>query len=197
MRTHLSAIASVGLGIAAIVGACGGTAIVDPPDDDGSGGSTGTSSTTSSGGSTSVSSGCDCVSDADCPGNFDCQLPRCTDCECALDDAPDGTTCSAGVCADGQCVTCLNDEDCGPGAVCVEGSCVGDLFVVCDEACQLIDLCLGPGPGPSCFDECVMDLSDCTDAEIAQVAQCSTVLAQNCDGDAWIGCMQGIGCLGF
>ena len=196
MRSWLCGSVFVTLASFGLVGACGGTAIVDPPDDDGSGGSTKTTSTTSSsGGSTSVSSGCDCFDDSDCPQDIECQVPRCNDCECSSDDAPDGTSCSAGVCADGACVSCLDDEDCGPGAVCAGGTCVGDLLAVCDEVCQLIAMCLGPGPGPECFDGCLMDLSDCSDAQIAEVAKCSELLAQGCNADAWFACMEGIGCL--
>lgn len=197
MRSWLWGSSFVTLWLFGIVGACGGTAIVDPPDDDGTGGSATGTTSTSMGGSTSVSSGCDCFDDFDCPQDIECQLPRCNDCECTSDDAPDGTPCSAGVCADGQCVACLNDEDCGPGAVCVEGSCVGDLFAVCDEVCELIEMCIGPDPGPTCFDGCVMDLGDCTEGQIGEVAQCTDVLIPACDVDAWINCMQGIGCLDF
>jgi hypothetical protein len=178
--------------------ACGGTAIIDPPDGagaSGAAGGTGGTTTTSNGGSTTVSSGCDCTDANDCEQFTDeCSTAQCNDCDCSYDSLPDGTPCSVGLCADSVCVECLNDEDCGPGGSCEAGTCVADVFGVCESACSAFDLCFGGGD-PQCIDACIQDVADCSSSDLIELDQCTQTWLSVCDIDNWTACVP-MSCVG-
>ncbi len=190
------------LAAALVLVACGGTAVVDPG---GAGGGGSSSSSTSSGATTSsgttttatttTTGPCACAGDLDCPQVDDgCFGYTCQACQCIQSPLPPGTPCLGGVCngANG-CVECLADQGCPAGEACINQKCVGSVSAICGEVCPLVETCLGGTSG--CLEGCAQDLADCSAAQLASVDACTDLLVSDCNADAWISCMQMVGCL--
>lgn len=189
------------LAVTLVLAACGGTAIVDAAGAGGGGASSsstssGTTSTSTSGTTATTTTGpCACAGDLDCPQVDDgCFGYVCQACQCIQSPLPPGTPCLGGVCDGAEsCVECIGDQGCPAGEACIDQQCVGTISAICGEVCPWIEACFGGTSG--CVDGCAQDLMDCSAAQLASIDACTDFLSSDCNVDAWIGCMQMVGCI--
>jgi hypothetical protein len=191
------------LALAVIPLACGGKVVAEAAGSTGGGGAASSGNISSVGNTTSggnqVSSGattgpCACSSDFDCPVVDDgCSGFSCQQCQCVEVPLPAGSACLGGVCDGGfGCVECLSDQNCPGSDSCVDQQCVGGIPAICAELCPLLEACTGTS---TCLQGCSEDLADCSAAQLDDVASCTQLLGADCDVDAWLSCMQPIGCI--
>jgi hypothetical protein len=107
-----------------------------------------------------------CTDPGECPDPGECKAATCVDQQCGAANAPEGDSCTGGVCNDvGSCVECLTSDDCDGGDGCsAENVCVDRCMDGVQDGNETDidcggDTCTGCPDGQSCQDDqdCLTD----------------------------------------